>query len=302
MQFPFSFLFLLFLLVECKRSSSDLNCSFAQSNKYLYFIKSLPTDPYTLAFEKDSSCTDTLMIFYGYENLLDFVVKSENEIAILLKGVDTYSYYQLQKSEIYQLWTTDSVAIWSGPRWDYKNPDNPEFKAKYKLKDFYTVIKILDADTLVINLQTQKSEHAQPPMHERELQYVIQSLSEDPKKDWKAIDSIFRNQVMPTPSNTLRHLAFLKLIIEKDFLENADTATLNFYAKELEKMEFREDIKFHIMLINKLSAYWPSHQLAEYVRNLYDRNTKYWEANFSSPYWEEKETELAELKRLMRKK
>jgi len=280
----------------------SVSVGFAQTKRSLHFIKAAPSGRNLLVVMEDSTAIDTILETTSHDLLIDYYIKSENQVSVIILSIDHYWYYQFHKSDIYQLWTIDSLAQWSKPGYPgyLKNPNNPDFRAKFALQDFHTVIKILGDTSIVMNLQSQKSENAQPPMHERELWYVIDLFSEDPQKDWRDIDSVFRNHVVLTPSNNLRHLAFLMMVRKKEFLEKADEATLDYYAEQFAMMEYQYDIKFYILFMKKLSSFWLPERTAQYARNFYEKNTTYWETKYSSPYWEDRKTELKELRLLMR--
>jgi len=279
----------------------SVSTGLAQTKRSLHFTNSSPLERNLLILVADSIAIDTILETTSHDLLIDSYIKSENQVSVIILSIEHYWYYQFHKSDIYQLWTLDSLAQWSKPGYPgyLKNPNNPDFRAKYALQDFHTVIKIIDDTSFVMNLQAQKSENAQPPMHERELHYVIDQLSEDPQKDWRAIDSVFRNQVVLTPSNSLRHFTFLMLVRKKEFLERADEITLEYYAQQFELMEYHYNIKFYIMFMHKLSSFWPPERTAQYARNFYEKNTNYWNTKHTSAYWVDQEKELEELRQLM---
>jgi hypothetical protein len=279
----------------------SVSVCFAQTKRSMHFTHP-PLERNLLILMEDSVAIDTLLEGPGGFKLVDYFIKSDDQISIIVNDEEQYLYYQFHKSKIYPLWTFDSLAQWSKPGYhaSLKNPNNPDRRAMFELKDFHTVIKIVDDTSIGMNLQAEKSEHAQPPMHERELRYVIDLFSEDPQKDWRDIDSVFRNHIVLTPSISLREFAFLMLVRKKEFLEKSDVITLEYYAQQFELMEYHYNIKFYIMFMNKLSSFWPPERTAQYARNFYEKNTTYWETKYSSPYWEDRKTELKELRLLMR--
>ena len=272
----------------------------SQPNISVQFINLVPSGRNLLVMMKDSVAIDTLLECGRYE-LIDYIIKSKNQVSIIVGDWDSYHYYQFYRSELYDFWSIDSTAQWNKPSWppDRKNPNYPDPRAKYALKDFNTVIKIVDDTQTVMNLKTQKSETARPPMHERELEHIILLFSEDPQKEWRDIDSVFRNHIVLTSSLHLRHFAFLMMVRKKDFLQKADIKSLNYYAYQFEMMEFFYDIKFYILFFKNLSNFWPQERISEYARNMDKKNTIYWACKFSTPYWDYYKTEKEELQQLM---
>lgn len=274
----------------------------AQSKRSLDLIRPTTSGGNLLVLKENSVGVDTLMEG-PFDRLTDYFINSEYQVAVIMEMMDNFWYYQFHKSKLYDVWTIDSMAQWQKPAWvdHLKNPNKPEFRARYALQDFNTVIKIVDNGITVMDLKSQKANNAQPPMHERELYHVIQTLSEDSTKDWTSIDSVFQNHVVPTPSNKLRHFSFLMLVRKKEFLAKADTSTLEYYADQFARMEYHHDIKFYIQFMKTLASYWPSERINQYASTFYKKNTAYWNAKFSGTYWDDKKTEHKELELLMKK-
>lgn len=284
-------------------STFSISLALGQSQRTLQYVRQEPTGGYLLVLMEDSIRIDTL-VQGSVDKLLDYVILAEDKIAVLTGSFEHISYFQFYKSNLYQFWTIDSSAMWALPSASpLLNPSSyREPRGTFELQGFYTVVKVVDQTKSILDLQQRKAEHAQPPMHERELEFVLLSIADNPERDWKAVDSFFRNHILQTSSNRLRHMAFMQMVLRKEFLEKADESTLTYYALELEKLDFNYDINFYIMFMKKLAIFWTPEAIGQYAKNFYKKHTIYWKRKHKTNYWDSKEDELNDLKSLMKNK
>lgn len=138
------------------------------------------------------------------------------------------------------------------------------------------------------------------PLDERALFDLIELSSFDTTKTWRDMNKIYREQIAQTDSRDLKSNAYIFMVMRKNLIEEADVQSLQYYANELEKIDFNINLNTIVALINRLTTEWGTLKTIEYSKTMYEKNITYWNEHFpgKTSYLIRNEVALNDLKAL----
>lgn len=135
-------------------------------------------------------------------------------------------------------------------------------------------------------------------LNETELFDLLELTSIDTSTTWRDLDTLYREQISKTNSRDLKSNNYIFMVGRKNFMEEGDRVAFEYYAAELEKIDFNINLNTIVSLIEKLSPVWGKFETARYAKAIYDKNMKFWNEHFpgKTSYLEKNSVALEELK------